>query len=146
MIGRVLDAGGICTLEGTQIIGDIYGAHDGVFFEDKFYVNSTYNIETLVYDQGFRLERRVPFDVGMILRGLYPIDESTLLLGATYVDSKRSGSSIYSRVLKGRGSKRFDDQSSLKVVDIGSGRILETIPLEPYQGVHPEIYKIILLP
>ena len=143
--GRVLDAGGVFTLNGVEVVRGIHGAHDGVFFGDKFYVNSTYNIETLVYDKDFRLEKRIPFSIGMILRGLCPIDEATLLLGTTRVDPERSASEIYGKVLRGRGSTTFDDYSSIKVVDIRTGDILETIPLQPYQGIHPEIYKIIPL-
>lgn len=143
--GKILNSGGVITVTGDRVLYGLNGAHDGLFYDNKFYVNSTHNIETLIYDEDFQLMRRIQYDVGMLLRGLFPINDTTLLVGGTRIDEERTASSIYYRVLKGRGSDRFNQLSTIEIVDSKTGKILESIAFDAFQGVHPEIYKIIPL-
>lgn len=142
--GKILSSGGVITLTGDRVIHDrLNGAHDGVFFKDEFYVNSTHNIETVIFDRRFQQVQKIQYTTGVLLRGLHPIDQTSLLVGATRIDPNRTAASIYHRVLKARGGVRYEEASSVKVVDRQTGRILESIPFDAYRGVHPEVYKII---
>lgn len=141
--GKVLASGGVIALDGSRVIDGLYGAHDGVFFHGKFYVNATHNLETWVYDDTLKPLRAIEYSEGMLIRGLYPIDDSTLLLGATRIDPNRTAASVYHPVMHARGNDEFDDFSSIKIVDVGTGRIVETLRFDTFQGIHPEVHKII---
>lgn len=141
--GKVLASGGVIALDGNRVIDGLYGAHDGVFFHGKFYVNATHNIETRIYDGTFKPLRTIEYREGMLIRGLYPIDNSTLLLGATRIDPKRTAASVYQPVMHARGNDEFDDFSSIKIVDVETGKIVETLRFDTFQGIHPEVHKII---
>jgi hypothetical protein len=144
--GKVLSSGGVVTLTGKRVLSGLPGAHDGVFYDDRFYVNATHNIETRIYDGSLQLLDTIPYGVGMVLRGLHPVDKDSFLVGATRIDPARTASSIYTRVLRARGQKEeFDRTSSLKVVDRSTGEVQKAIELDPFQGRDPEIYKIISL-
>lgn len=144
-LGKVLSSGGVITTDGQRILDGVYGAHDGLFYDSKYYINATHNIETLVYDKDLRLLQTIQYDVGMLLRGLCPLDDSTLLVGSTRIDPERTAAGIYRRVLSARGSVGFDSASSIKTVDVGTGTIVDSTWFDTFQGVHPEVYKIIPL-
>lgn len=141
--GKLLSSGGVVALDGERVVDGLYGAHDGVFFRDKFYANATHNIETWIFDSAFKPLKTIEYSDGMLIRGLCPVDDTTLLLGATRVDPGRTASSVYRSVMRTRGNDRFDDFSSVKIVDVETGKIVETLRFEPFQGVHPEVHKII---
>ncbi len=141
--GKIISSGGVLNITGERVIHGLKGAHDGIFYGDEFYVNATYNIETLIYSENFKLAQRIEYDDGMLVRGLCPISPTVLLVGATRIDPSRTAASMYHRVLKARGSSRFDKSSSVKVVDRKTGKFLKSIDLDTFQGVHPEVFKII---
>lgn len=142
--GKVLKAGGVITLSGSRILRSIHGAHDGRFFDGHFYINSSHNIETLIYDQDFHFVRSIEYNLGALLRGLCPVDRGTLLIGATRIDPNRTASSIYRRVLRARGTdSTMENTSSVKVVDMRRGKIRESLEFDKFKGVSPEVYQII---
>jgi hypothetical protein len=143
--GKVLSSGGVIATDGRRILDGVHGAHDGLFYDSKYYINATHNIETLVFDQDLRPLQTIQYNVGMLLRGLYPLDNSTLLVGSTRIDPQRTAAGIYRRVLKARGGVEFDHASSIKIVDVRTGTIVDSTCFDTFQGVHPEIYKIIPL-
>jgi hypothetical protein len=141
--GKILNTGGVITMNGEQIISPLYGPHDGMFYKNEFYIHSTHNIETHIYDENFKLAQRIQYDVGGFLRGLHPIDQRMFLIGATHIDPKRTAALMYRLVLQGRKNIRFDKASSLKIVDRKTRTVLKSMYFDTFQGVHPEIYKII---
>ena len=143
--GKILHSGGVITLDGDRVIGPLYGPHDGVFYRKEFYIHSTHNIETLIYDENFRLIQSIPYHVGIFLRGLHPIDRRTFLVGASLINPKRTAAFMYKLILRGRKHSCFEDASSIKIVDRKTQTIVQSVYFETFQGIHPEIYKIIPL-
>lgn len=143
--GKILNSGGVVTLDGKRLIGPLYGPHDGIVFNNEFYIHSTHNIETLVYDEHLRVAARIPYHVGIFLRGLHPIDRRTFLIGASRINPRRTAAFMYKLVLRGRKHSRFEEASSIKIVDRKTQTIVRSVYFETFQGIHPEIYKIIPL-
>jgi hypothetical protein len=133
------------TIDGTYVIHPLYGPHDGVFYKNEFYVNSTHNLETHIYDQYFSLTQRIPYTTGAFFRGLHPVDQRTFLVGASRIDPARTAATVYRLVLQGRAGQHFDRTSSIKLVDRAAGTIIKSIPFDTFQSVHPEVHKIIPL-
>lgn len=142
--GKILSSGGVISLQGNPVIHQFYGPHDGLFYKEDFYINSTHNVETHIYDKNFKLRQRIQYDTGMFLRGLSPIDNRTFLVGAGRIDPARTAAFMYKLVLKGRRKRiQFDQASSVKIIDRETHNIVESIYFEEFQGIHPEIYQII---
>lgn len=139
---KVVNGGAVRKLDGTPVLENVYGAHDGCFEEQTLFVNETYNVQTVIFDPDSGDRRFIRYPFISIIRGLY-VEPDFLLVGSTRIGSDRTGvPQMYSNLFPRKSGIEHEKMSSIKQVDRTSCAIMASFEFEPHRGVHPEIFMI----